>query len=113
MLAGMLGIALTIAGLMPEELAVLGWLAAGFGMGLQRPALGVLLIRLSPSDQIGRNSSALQLSDAIAIAIVLAVSGALYAVLRTTHATEAFLAIFSISALLIVAEERAIGRIDR
>lgn len=111
MLAGSLAIALTIGGVLAAAWAAPAWLAVGLGMGLQRPSLGVLLIRLSPRDRIGRNSSALQLSDAIAVAATLAVSGAVYATARDGFVTEAFIAIFCISAALVVAGERAIGRI--
>jgi hypothetical protein len=60
---------------------VLGWASAGLGMGLAYPTLSVLTLELSAPSEQGANSSALQIADALFAAVVLAVSGALFAAL--------------------------------
>ncbi|WDZ86050.1 MFS transporter [Micromonospora cathayae] len=63
----------------PVPVAVLGWSLSGLGMGLTYPTLSVLTLELSASGEQGRNSSSLQLSDALFAATVLASTGALLA----------------------------------
>jgi MFS family permease len=59
-------------------LVVPGWMVAGFGIGMGFPMLSVLVLRLSPPAEQGRNASALQLSDALCTSAALAVAGALF-----------------------------------
>ncbi|AWH32314.1 MULTISPECIES: MFS transporter [Stenotrophomonas] len=76
------GIAATLAVLfnaVPLLLALAGWALTGFGMGLIYASLSVLTLSLSAPQEQGRNSSALQLSEALCVATALAVSGALFA----------------------------------
>lgn len=58
---------------------MLGWAAAGVGMGLLYPSLSVLTLELSAPGEQGRNSSSLQLGDALFAATVLALTGAVLA----------------------------------
>lgn len=88
-----------------------GWTVMGLAMGLQRPALGVLMIRRSAGAEIGRNAAALQLGDAIATAAALAVSGGLFATLLTSHPRSAFAGAFLMSLLLALASRRAVTRV--
>ncbi|HAL22389.1 MAG TPA: MFS transporter [Stenotrophomonas sp.] len=76
------GITATLAVLfnaVPLLLALAGWALTGFGMGLIYASLSVLTLSLSAPQEQGRNSSALQLSEALCVATALAVSGALFA----------------------------------
>ena len=50
-------------------------------MGLAYPTLSVLTLELSAPTEQGTNSSALQIADALFAAVVLAVSGGLFAAL--------------------------------
>lgn len=59
-------------------LVVVGWSLAGFGIGLSFPMLSVLTLALSAPNEQGRNSSALQLSDALCSSAALAIAGALF-----------------------------------
>ncbi|MDG4794751.1 MFS transporter [Micromonospora sp. WMMD1082] len=63
----------------PVWVGVLGWAAAGLGMGLLYPSLSVLTLELSAPGEQGRNSSSLQLCDSLAAATVLALTGAVLA----------------------------------
>lgn len=58
---------------------VLPWIVAGAGMGFAIGSLSVLLLRLSPADEQGVNSSALQVADTLGSSLVVGVAGALVA----------------------------------
>lgn len=68
---------LLAAGL-PTWLALVGWVGVGLGIGLSFPMLSVLLLKLSPVDEQGANSSALQLSDALTSSAALGLAGLLF-----------------------------------
>ncbi|MCW3843546.1 MFS transporter, partial [Micromonospora yasonensis] len=76
---GTAGVTLAVLPSVPVVLAVLSWVVAGLGMGLLFPSLSVLTLALSAPDEQGRNSSALQLGDSLAVATVLALTGAVLA----------------------------------
>ena len=78
---------------------VAGWVIAGFGMGMVYPILATRLLQLSPPQQQGSNSAALQLANALSIAAMLALSGSLFAHLLPQSSTLAFLATFAVSVL--------------
>ena len=71
----------TVVPAVPLVVGVLGWAGAGLGMGLVYPTLSVLTLELSAPTEQGTNSSALQIADALFAAVVLAVSGGLFAAL--------------------------------
>ncbi|WP_343123661.1 MFS transporter, partial [Xanthomonas translucens] len=100
MLLGIGGTALAVLPGVPAALAMLGWAATGLGMGLIYPTLSVLTLTLSPPAQQGANSSALQLSEAIAVATTLAVGGSLFAALLAQSVTAAYLSTFAVAAVL-------------
>lgn len=66
-----------VAGL-PSALVLLGWVGVGLGIGLSFPMLSVLLLKRSPPDEQGSNTSALQLSDALVSSAALALAGLLF-----------------------------------
>lgn len=55
------------------------WFAAGIGMGLAMPSVGVLLLELSPAAQRGTNSAAMQIADVMISALTIGAAGALVA----------------------------------
>lgn len=63
---------------LPSWLALLGWVGVGLGIGLSFPMLSVLLLKLSPPESQGSNTSALQLSDALVSSAALALAGLLF-----------------------------------
>ncbi len=55
------------------------WLVAGAGMGLALSSISVLLLDLSPVGDRGRDSSAMQLSEAVTNSLTIGIGGALVA----------------------------------
>jgi len=80
--------------------ALVAWTITGIGMGLIYPTLSVLTLSLSPPHEQGRNSSALQLADALGIAIVLAIEGWLFTLFLERAPTAAYLLTFAITSVL-------------
>jgi MFS family permease len=77
MVIGIASQALLLLPDVPLAVGVIGWGVTGLGMGRTYPVLSVLTLELSPVEAQGVNSSALQLADSLASAIVLALGGAL------------------------------------
>ncbi len=94
---GLVGVTLTAVPAVPLVFGVVGWAAAGLGMGMTFPTLSVLTLQLSEPGEQGQNSSALQLGDSLSTATVLALTGSLVAALLPHSATAAFLAGFGVS----------------
>ncbi len=92
-------------------LALIGWAITGIGMGLAYPSLSVLTLSLSPPQAQGRNSSALQLMDALAIATMLALAGSLVAALLDRTPALAFGLSFGLTAALAATGALLAGRV--
>ena len=60
-------------------------------MGTVFPTLSVLVLEYSERDEQGANSSALQLSDSLATATILAIGGSLFAAIEPHSAVLAYL----------------------
>lgn len=88
------------AGVVAIGSALAAWTLTGAGMGLVSPSLSVLLLAWTAPDEIGRNSSALRLADALGVAGVLALDGAIFTRLLPLAPSIAYLAIFAFSAAL-------------
>ncbi|WP_202638649.1 MFS transporter [Bailinhaonella thermotolerans] len=82
--------------------AVGGMLVGGLGMGVAYPVMSTVTLELSPPEDRGVNSSALQLSESLFTTTVLALGGSLFALLSATSMPLAFLAVFAIGELLAV-----------
>jgi len=116
-----LGLTMMAIGILPLPLAVFlpgglglalaGWAITGIGMGLTYPSLSVLTLSLSPPQAQGRNSSALQLMDALAIATVLALAGSLVAALLERAPTLAFGLSFGMTVVLAIIGALLAGRV--
>ncbi len=72
-------LALPALALVPAWAVLPAWTAAGAGMGLALSTTGVLVLRMSPEAARGRNSSALQLSDALGAVLGISAGGAVLA----------------------------------
>ncbi|RKS79150.1 putative MFS family arabinose efflux permease [Actinomadura pelletieri DSM 43383] len=70
-------IAVAVALQISGWLAVPAWIIGGAGMGFSIGSLSVLLLDLSPEDEQGVNSSALQISDTLGSSLVVGIAGAL------------------------------------
>ncbi|MFC0624845.1 MFS transporter [Kribbella deserti] len=91
---------LTLHPSVPVLVGVLGWGLAGLGMGTVFPTLSVLILEYSAREEQGANSSALQLSDSLATATVLAIGGSLFAAIEPHSANTAYLTAFALPALI-------------
>ena len=106
MISVLLGIGIgdaTLDDRVPVVVGILGWApgrARDWGP-CSRP-LSVLVLEYSTREQQGTNSSALQLSDALATATVLAIGGSLFAAIEPHSPTTAFLTAFGLPAVLAV-----------
>ncbi|PVU84096.1 MFS transporter [Cellulomonas sp. WB94] len=100
-----IGVGVVLAGLLaldgtPVAVGFVGWAVAGLGMGAAFPTLSVLLLRLSAPHEQGVNSAALQLMDAVGVALVLALVGSLFAALGGPVTPQSFVGGFAVSIAL-------------
>jgi MFS family permease len=93
---GVLAAGATVLPAVPVLVGVLGWGAAGLGMGLVYPTLSVLTLELSAPGEQGAASSSLQIADSLFASVVLAVSGAVFGALLASGSV-AFLATTAIA----------------
>lgn len=70
----------------PYWLVLPAWLAAGAGMGLAMPSIGVRLLELSPPGDRGFNSAALQIWDMLLSAACIGLGGVLLTALASAAA---------------------------
>ena len=99
-LVGIVTAALTLDPDVPVLVGILGWSLTGLGMGTVFPTLSVLVLEYSERDEQGANSSALQLSDSLSTATILAIGGSLFAAMEPHSAVLAYLVAFGLPALL-------------
>jgi MFS family permease len=97
---GIAGAALLAWTAVPPVVGMVAWTFAGLGMGMTHPTLSVLTLELSPVAEQGANSSALQVSDAVAAATALAVTGSLLWALHPTLGLASYVVCFGVTVLL-------------
>lgn len=95
----------------PVVLGIAAWAVAGLGIGLAYPSISVLTLELSAPQEQGRNSSALQLSDSLSGATVLAFTGALLAA-AAQPGPGTYLAGFAVATGLAVTGGLIAGRVN-
>lgn len=95
---GVLLVTLTVWPAVPLFAVYPSWVVAGVGIGIAYPTLSVLTLELSAPAEEGRNTSALQVNDALLQSITLAVSGAIFAALVTTSHWAPYVAGFAVAA---------------
>lgn len=76
---------------LPVLLAPVCWAVAAFGMGLGMSSVSVLTLRFSSAEEQGRNSAALQLSDALGTALGIGLAGAAFATWHSPSGSDAAL----------------------
>jgi len=74
-----IGAAAAVFPAVPVWVAALGWVIGGMGMGMAMPSVGLLTLSLSPEDEQGANSAALQVSDSVFSTVFIGLAGAVYA----------------------------------
>lgn len=62
-------------------IVAVAWCVGGLGMGMVISSLSVLLLKLSPPEEAGLNSAALQVSDALSNVVLVAAAGTVFAAL--------------------------------
>lgn len=93
---------------LPAGLVLAGWVGVGSGIGLSFPMLSVLLLKLSPPESQGANSSALQLSDALTSSAALGLAGLLFDP-ATRQVLPVLVMSFSLALVAAVLSPRAWG----
>ncbi|WP_114906069.1 MFS transporter [Ornithinimicrobium murale] len=92
----LLGLSLLVAAIAldwPGWTVLVVWGLTQAGVGIAYPTTSLLTMRLSAPAVLGRNSSSLQVSEALASAVVLAVVGAVFTALHAGSVHTAFLAV--------------------
>ena len=107
--------ATAVAGWMPGRLvplSVAGWVFAGLGMGLAVASTSLAVMQLSAPVEIGRNTSSLQVGEALGASIGAGLAGTMF-VLGTSRAnpTLGFGGLLTVMALLSLAGVAAAARI--
>ncbi|MEV4627545.1 MFS transporter [Micromonospora sp. NPDC049523] len=102
---------LMLATAVPVVLGIVAWAVAGLGIGLAYPSISVLTLELSEPQEQGRNSSALQLSDSLSGATVLAFTGGLLAA-TTAPGPSTYLAGFAVATGLALLAGLVAGRVN-
>jgi MFS family permease len=62
-------------------LLILGWTVGGLGMGLQMASTSLVVMELSTESELGRNTSSLQVAEALGNAVVAGLAGTIFAAL--------------------------------
>jgi MFS family permease len=76
---GVLTLPLSMVPSVPFWVASISWYVGSVGMGLSFPSIAVQTLRLSPDEDQGVNSSALQLSDSVCSVLAVGAAGAVQA----------------------------------
>jgi len=95
----------------PLLVGALGWAFAGLGMGLVFPTLAVVALGVSPVAEHGTSSGQLQIGDSLGSALMLALTGAVFAALVARSAPAAFLVCFAAAVLAAVLGTVVAGRV--
>lgn len=98
-LAGTLALLVSVAVDWPGWTLLVIWGFTLFGVGLSYPTTTLLTMRLSAPEVVGRNSSSLTVSEALASAVALAAVGAVFTALYAGSQQAAFVAVTVASVL--------------
>lgn len=86
----------------PAWFAGVGLVVGGVGMGLSMSSNAVLLFDLSPVEDRGANSAAIQMSDSLGALLVIGAAGVVYAIWRDTLPSTALFGLIFASASLVM-----------
>ena len=97
----------------PVWVAFVAWTFGTVGMGMAIASIGTLTLELSPRQQQGVNSAALQVSDSAGVVLLTGAAGAVYAagLARGVDGTTTFTLIWWATALVAIAGAVLAGRI--
>lgn len=108
---GVAAVGLALVPALPVAATVVGWGLAGLGMGLAYPTTSLLTLRLSEPERFGVNSAALQVAEALAIAVALAATGPVFARLVVASPVLAFALALALPAGLAVVSAATASRV--
>ncbi|GAA4584465.1 MFS transporter [Planotetraspora phitsanulokensis] len=108
--AGIAVTALAVFDGVPVFAAFMGWVLAGFGVGLVYPTLSVLVLELSAPGEEGRNSASLSIGESAFSIVAVAATGAIFAGFGGTVAV--YLACFALLAAMAGTGAAIAGRFD-
>ncbi|PKQ31669.1 MAG: MFS transporter [Actinobacteria bacterium HGW-Actinobacteria-2] len=77
--------AVALAAWLPGQLlwaVMVGWVIGGFGMGLQVASTSLVVMELSPPSDLGHNTSALQVGEALGSSVVAGLAGTIFVLLN-------------------------------
>jgi len=99
---GILTSTLVLIPAVPAMLVMVTWTAGAVGMGLLYGSLGVLLLQLSPPEEQGVNSAALQIADSLGVVACTGLAGVIFAAGHTVAGKDAdvFAVIFALMAVV-------------
>lgn len=96
----------------PVLIGVLGWGFAGLGMGLIYSSLSLLTLQLSTPAEQGKNSSSLQVAEALVVATVLALTGTAFSTLDgRNESAVGYMVCFAMSLVLAFVAVMLSGRV--
>jgi MFS family permease len=95
----------------PVALTVIGWGLSGLGMGLAYPTTSLLTLHLSPPERLGANSAALQVTEALSVAVALAAIGPVFAHVVDDSRPTAFLVALALPVALALLATVTAGRV--
>lgn len=76
---GVATLPLALVSVLPPWIAAVSWAVGAFGMGLAIPSVSVQVMRLSPPQDQGVNSAAIQIVDSVGVVVATSAVGFVYA----------------------------------
>ncbi|WP_199702132.1 MFS transporter [Jiangella rhizosphaerae] len=110
-------VSLALVEAVPPFVVMVGWVVGAFGMGIATASMSVLLFQLSPVEEHGANSAALQVSDALFTATFVGLAGTIFgtghaeSIAETTVEHWVYLVIIAVMACLALFGAWAAGRV--
>lgn len=106
-------VAVAIAAWLPGQgllwLIIVGWTIGGLGMGLQMASTSLVVMELSSQPELGRNTSSLQVAEALGSSVVAGLAGTIFAALLADQGLafgSLFTAMAAVSVLSLVFSQR-------
>jgi MFS family permease len=111
---GLASVLLLLVDGVPLPLIMVGWAIGALGMGMTLPTLAVAVLDRSQEDQVGANSAATHLNDAVSQSMTYALGSVAFGALIVISASGAFAAVVVLSltlmAVAVVPLRRAFDR---
>ncbi len=101
---GMAASCLVALDAVPWQVIMVTWAVGAFGMGMLYGSLGVLVLKLSPPEEQGVNSAAIQIADSLGVILATGLGGVIFATAHV-HAggdSGVYLAIFLVMSAIAV-----------